>query len=75
MGFVIIAVQYYQDFACCAAIPGNGTNKEYALHLLYICKGNVKVCKTSTVCLPPCCVWSALYACLRGGRFVGVHLS
>ncbi|KAK2162559.1 hypothetical protein LSH36_96g02011 [Paralvinella palmiformis] len=35
-------LQYYQDFACCAAIPGNGTNKEYALHLLYICKGNVK---------------------------------
>ena len=36
-------IQHYQDFACCASIPGNGTNKEYALHLLHLCKGNVKV--------------------------------
>ena len=37
----------YQDFACCAAIPGNGTNKEFALHLLYLCQGDIKV---SPVC-------------------------
>jgi len=35
-------VQYYQDFACCAAVPGNGTNKEYALHLLHLARGNIK---------------------------------
>lgn len=37
-------VQYYQDFACCAAVPGNGANKEYALHLLQITGGDIKVC-------------------------------
>jgi len=31
------------DFACCAAVPGGGRNKEYALHLLHLCKGNVQV--------------------------------
>ena len=36
-------IQHYLDFACCASIPGNGTNKEYALHLLQLCKGNIKV--------------------------------
>lgn len=35
-------VLFYQDFACCAAIPGNGTNKEFALHLLQLCNGDVK---------------------------------
>ncbi|CAH1792207.1 unnamed protein product [Owenia fusiformis] len=35
-------VQYFQDFACCAAVPGNGVNKEYALHLLHMYKGDVK---------------------------------
>lgn len=39
----VFIVQYYQDFACCAAVPGNGTNKEYALHLLKIAKGDIKV--------------------------------
>lgn len=34
----------YMDFACCAAVPGGGRNKEYALHLLHLCKGNVQVC-------------------------------
>lgn len=33
----------YMDFACCAAVPGGGRNKEYALHLLHLCKGNVQV--------------------------------
>lgn len=35
----------YMDFACCAAVPGGGRNKEYALHLLHLCKGNVQVCQ------------------------------
>jgi len=34
----------YMDFACCAGVPGGGRNKEYALHLLHLCKGNVQVC-------------------------------
>lgn len=38
-----VAVQYYQEFACCAAVHGNGLNKEYALHLLHITKGDIKV--------------------------------
>lgn len=37
-------VEMYMDFACCAAVPGGGRNKEYALHLLHLCKGNVQVC-------------------------------
>lgn len=36
-------VEMYMDFACCAAVPGGGRNKEYALHLLHLCKGNVQV--------------------------------
>ena len=44
-------VQQYQDFACCASIPGNGTNKEYALHLLAICRGDVKVRRTVLLCI------------------------
>ena len=39
----MFSVQYYQDFACCAAVPGNGVNKEYALHLLQIAKGDIEV--------------------------------
>ncbi|CAH1709992.1 unnamed protein product [Aphis gossypii] len=35
-------VEMYMDFACCAAVPGGGRNKEYALHLLHLCKGNVQ---------------------------------
>ncbi|XP_048504892.1 mucin-4 isoform X8 [Athalia rosae] len=31
----------YLQFACCAAVPGGGRNKEYALHLLHMCKGNI----------------------------------
>lgn len=33
----------YLQFACCAAVPGGGRNKEYALHLLHMCKGNIHV--------------------------------
>ena len=36
-------VQYYQEFACSAAIHGNGSNVEYALHLLCMAKGNIQV--------------------------------
>ncbi|XP_050443678.1 uncharacterized protein LOC126847469 isoform X2 [Adelges cooleyi] len=35
-------VEMYMDFACCAAVPGGGRNKEYALHLLHLCRGNVQ---------------------------------
>lgn len=33
----------YLEFACCAAVPGGGRNKEYALHLLNMCHGEVHV--------------------------------
>jgi hypothetical protein len=33
----------YLDFACCAAVPGGGRNKEYAMHLLHLCGGNIHV--------------------------------
>lgn len=33
----------YLQFACCASVPGGGRNKEYALHLLHMCKGNIHV--------------------------------
>lgn len=33
----------YLQFACCAAVPGGGRNKEYALHLLHMCNGNIRV--------------------------------
>ena len=36
-------VQWYLDFSCCAAVPGNGLNKELALHLLQLKKGNIMV--------------------------------
>jgi hypothetical protein len=38
-----IAVEMYLEFACCAAVPGGGRNKEYALHLLHMCHGNIHV--------------------------------
>uniref|UniRef100_A0A8D8YZU9 Transcriptional-regulating factor 1 n=2 Tax=Cacopsylla melanoneura TaxID=428564 RepID=A0A8D8YZU9_9HEMI len=34
-------VDMYLEFACCAAVPGGGRNKEYALHLLHLCNGNI----------------------------------
>ncbi|XP_064623846.1 uncharacterized protein LOC135485588 isoform X2 [Lineus longissimus] len=34
-------LQCYLDFACCAAIPGNGNNKEYAVHLLHLVEGDI----------------------------------
>jgi hypothetical protein len=38
-----VAVEMYLEFACCAAVPGGGRNKEYALHLLHMCHGNIHV--------------------------------
>lgn len=38
-----ISVQYYQEFSCSAAVSGNGCNVEYALHVLHLLKGNIKV--------------------------------
>lgn len=40
---MLLAVEMYLQFACCAAVPGGGRNKEYALHLLHMCKGNIRV--------------------------------
>ncbi|KAF4527355.1 hypothetical protein B566_EDAN001134 [Ephemera danica] len=34
-------IDMYLEFACCAAVPGGGRNKEYALHLLHMCHGNI----------------------------------
>lgn len=31
----------YLDFSCSAAIPGSGSNKEYAIHQLYFNKGDI----------------------------------
>lgn len=33
----------YLEFACCAAVPGGGRNKEYAMYLLNLCGGNIHV--------------------------------
>ncbi|GAB6021741.1 hypothetical protein CHUAL_004319 [Chamberlinius hualienensis] len=35
-------VDLYLQFACCAAIPGGGRNKEYALHVLHMTNGNIQ---------------------------------
>ncbi|GIY07466.1 zinc finger protein 541 [Caerostris extrusa] len=35
-------VELYLDLSCCALVSGGGRNKEYALHLLHACKGNIK---------------------------------
>lgn len=40
---LLFPVDMYLDFACCAAVPGGGRNKEYALHLLHMCGGNIHV--------------------------------
>lgn len=39
----LVTVDMYLEFACCAAVPGGGRNKEYALHLLHLCHGNIHV--------------------------------
>lgn len=46
---VLLIVQSYQDFACCAAVKGNGSNVEYALHLLYLSQGDIQVGKAPDV--------------------------
>uniref|UniRef100_T1IPX5 Transcriptional-regulating factor 1 n=1 Tax=Strigamia maritima TaxID=126957 RepID=T1IPX5_STRMM len=35
-------VEAYLEFACCAAIPGGGRNKEYALIVLHMANGNLQ---------------------------------
>ena len=37
-------VESFLDMACSVAVVGGSTNKEYALHILHRCKGNIKVC-------------------------------
>ena len=34
-------IESYLELSCCACIPGSGRNKEYAMHLLYINKGDI----------------------------------
>ncbi|KAK7502754.1 hypothetical protein BaRGS_00006004 [Batillaria attramentaria] len=46
-------VQSYQDFACCAAVRGNGSNVEYALHLLYLAKGDIQTAMLMLMGEPP----------------------
>lgn len=36
-------VESFLDMACSVAVFGGGSNKEYALHVLYRLKGNIKV--------------------------------
>lgn len=38
-----LLVDAYLGFACSAGVYGGGRNVEYALHLLYMQKGDVKV--------------------------------
>lgn len=40
---LMVSVDKYLEFACCSAIPGGGRNKEYALHLLSLCHGDINV--------------------------------
>ena len=40
---ILLSVDMFLEFACCAAVPGGGRNKEYALHLLHLCHGKVHV--------------------------------
>lgn len=40
---IFLLVDMYLDFACCAAVPGGGRNREYAMHLLHLCGGNIHV--------------------------------
>ena len=49
----LLAVQNYQDFACCAAVKGNGSNVEYALHLLYLAKGDIQTAMLMLMGDPP----------------------
>ncbi|KAH6923583.1 hypothetical protein HPB50_002405 [Hyalomma asiaticum] len=35
-------VENYLEFACCAAVPGGGRNREYAFHVLALCQGNLQ---------------------------------
>ncbi|XP_076441996.1 uncharacterized protein LOC143281005 isoform X2 [Babylonia areolata] len=46
-------VQSYQDFACCAAVKGNGFNVEYALHLLHLAGGDIQAAMLMLMGDPP----------------------
>ncbi|XP_064489874.1 uncharacterized protein LOC135401406 isoform X2 [Ornithodoros turicata] len=35
-------VDAYLEFACCSAVAGGGRNKEYAMHVLALCQGNIQ---------------------------------
>lgn len=42
---LLSSVESFLDMACSVAVIGGSTNKEYALHILHKCKGNIKVCE------------------------------
>ena len=44
-------VEAFLDMACSVAVFGGGSNKEYALHVLYRLKGNIKVWKKFCILL------------------------
>lgn len=35
-------LESYLELSCCACVPGSGRNKEYAMHLLNITKGDIQ---------------------------------
>lgn len=35
-------VEMYLDLSCSSVVPGNGKNKEYALHILHLAEGNIQ---------------------------------
>jgi hypothetical protein len=69
-----VAVEMYLEFACCAAVPGGGRNKEYALHLLHMCHGNIHVSMNSYCSLEVVTEsvgWKMVHAqWLKGKRFL-----
>ena len=40
--YFLVTVTAFMDFSCSVAVPGSGSNKEYALHQLYFNKGDLK---------------------------------
>ena len=58
--FVYFLVEAFLDMACSVAVFGGGSNKEYALHVLYRLKGNIKVLKMSAYIAKNCCSSSCL---------------
>ncbi|XP_024080741.1 uncharacterized protein LOC106672933 isoform X1 [Cimex lectularius] len=47
-------IDMYLEFACCAAVPGGGRNKEYALHVLHLCHGKIHEAMLKLMQPTPC---------------------